>query len=231
MATDLKSGWESTDGHRRKERVRREITIPPFAFRVDLHGTTASLSPGRLHQVRRAGKAELVSKSSKEIFDHILYIASSPSPLILSEEVLTAERGKGEQSGDSTSRLGVLKQPWTMDAPGQCECVKWNKREMTLSATYRHPLNFIPPLTAESQSLSPSLLTGELPSPAARSRPSPAIAEIPVMARTGNQACTNISHAKRCGNPGYSAVTGLPNCIIPPGAPIPESYTAPAQYI
>ncbi|TEB24392.1 hypothetical protein FA13DRAFT_1317435 [Coprinellus micaceus] len=30
MAPDPKSGWESADGHKRKERVRQEITIPHF---------------------------------------------------------------------------------------------------------------------------------------------------------------------------------------------------------
>jgi hypothetical protein len=30
MAPDLKSGWESADGHGRKERVRQEIAIPLF---------------------------------------------------------------------------------------------------------------------------------------------------------------------------------------------------------
>ncbi|TEB23330.1 hypothetical protein FA13DRAFT_1778334 [Coprinellus micaceus] len=58
--------------------------------------------------------AELVSKSGKSIFDAILYIASSPSPLILSEEVLTAEKGKSERSGYCTSRLAVLRQSWAM---------------------------------------------------------------------------------------------------------------------
>ncbi|TEB26426.1 hypothetical protein FA13DRAFT_1713251 [Coprinellus micaceus] len=137
MAPDPKSGWESADGHKRKERVRQEITIPHFvstfgnvkykrrvrgsftAVLSTLNAPNYKLQPGRLHQVGRAGK-----------------------------------------------------------------------------------------------SVAPSLLCGVLPSPAAHSRPRPAIAEIPVMGRAGNQACTNILHAKCYGDPGYSAVTGLPNCII-----------------
>ncbi|TEB32668.1 hypothetical protein FA13DRAFT_1708705 [Coprinellus micaceus] len=137
MAPDPKSGWESADGHKRKERVRQEITIPHFvstfgnveykrrvrgsftAVLSTLNAPNYKLQPGRLHQVGRAGK-----------------------------------------------------------------------------------------------SVAPSLLSGVLPSPAVHSRPRPAIAEIPVMGREGNQACTNILHAKCYGNPGYRAVTGLPNCII-----------------
>ena len=75
------------------------------------------------------------------------------------------------------------------------------------------------PVVVEYRPPASSLLAMALPSPAAHSHPSPAIAEIPVMARGNNQACTNIVHAKCYGNPGYSAVTGLPNCIIRPNKP------------
>ncbi|TEB20288.1 hypothetical protein FA13DRAFT_1717898 [Coprinellus micaceus] len=74
MAPDPKSGWESADGHKRKERVRQEITIPHFvstfgnvkykrrvrgsftAVLSTLNAPNYKLQPGRLHQVGRAGK-------------------------------------------------------------------------------------------------------------------------------------------------------------------------------
>ncbi|TEB26237.1 hypothetical protein FA13DRAFT_1894296 [Coprinellus micaceus] len=133
-------------------------------------GTTASPSPGRVHQVRRAGK---VLKWAM----FMLYAWKSSS---------------SQMYTDSMSK----------------------------------PLNYYPSypfVPGMLLSLAPSSLTGVLPSPAPHSRPSPAIAETPVMGRAGNQACTNILHTKRYGNPGYSAVTGLPNCIIHWHAPpLPE---------
>ena len=75
------------------------------------------------------------------------------------------------------------------------------------------------PVVVEYWPLASSLLAKALPPPAAPSRPSPAIAETPVMARGINQAWANIVHAKCYGNPGYSAATGLPNCIIRQGHP------------
>ena len=66
------------------------------------------------------------------------------------------------------------------------------------------------PVVVEYWPLASSLLAKALPPPAAPSRPSPAIAEIPVMARGDSQACTNIAHTKRYGNPQRE-----PGCPIP----------------
>ncbi|TEB22824.1 hypothetical protein FA13DRAFT_1715781 [Coprinellus micaceus] len=149
MAPDPKSRWESADGHKRKERMQQEITIPHFvcvstfgnveykrrvrgsftAVLSALNAPNYKLQPGRLHQVGRAGK----------LMTRIFLFAADIDPF-----------------------LALWGAPIT---------------RRSLPPTSRHRRDT-------------------------------------VMGREGNQACTNILHAKCYGNPGYSTVTGLPNCII-----------------
>ena len=56
---------------------------------------------------------ELAPKLGDDILHPILYASSFPLPVILSEEVVTAERGTSARGGDA-SRLGVLERSWTV---------------------------------------------------------------------------------------------------------------------